>query len=95
MNNQLLCAFCAGFIFNIAQAQFLIKPVSFTPTGLSNSGDVAGYEAQAGPYSIWKPDSSITISIGGLAPGFGIGGQAGFSDNGNFLSGTSAGTPYA
>ncbi|MCX6275267.1 MAG: T9SS type A sorting domain-containing protein [Bacteroidetes bacterium] len=76
-------------------AQFLIKPVSFSPTGLSNQGNVAGYEAQAGPYTIWKPDSAITISIGGLAPGQGIGGQARFSDDGNFLCGTSHGNQFA
>lgn len=88
------------FAMNIAShtvlhAQFLIKPVTFSPTGLSNQGNVAGYEAQAGPYSIWKPDSGITTNIGGLAPGQGIGGQARFSDNGNFLSGTSLGNQFA
>lgn len=76
-------------------AQFLVKPISFSPTGLSNQGNVAGYEGQAGPYSIWKPDSSLTINIGGLAPGLGIGGQARFSDDGNFLCGTSHGNQFA
>jgi len=84
----------AVFLLSISltSAQFLVKPVVFSPTGLSNQGDVAGYEGQAGPYTIWKPDSAITINIGGLAPGLGIGSQARFSDDGIFLSGTSMGS---
>ena len=69
--------------------QFLIKPIYFEATGVSNQGQVVGYEGQAGPYSIWNPDSATTINIDGLAPGFGIGGQARYSDDGNYISGTS------
>lgn len=76
---------------NFTYSQFLVKNVMFQPTGVSNQGLVAGYEVQAGPYSIWKPDSTVTVNIGGLAPGNGIGGQAHFSDDGNFLCGTSYG----
>jgi hypothetical protein len=79
------------FSFNLIYGQFIVKDVMFQPTGVSNLGLVVGYEAQSGPYSIWKPDSSITVNIGGLAPGNGIGGQAQFSNNGDFLSGTGYG----
>jgi Secretion system C-terminal sorting domain len=71
--------------------QFLTKPSYFETTGVSNQGLVVGYEGWAGPYSIWNPDLSTTEVIGGLAPGNGVGGQARFSDSGNFLSGTSYG----
>lgn len=77
---------------NTALAQFIVRDDAFQPTGLTNSGLVAGYAAQAGPYSIWNPDLASTEDIGGLAPGNGIGGQAQCSYNGNFLSGTSQGT---
>ena len=75
---------------NSIYGQFIVNNNLFQPTGLSNQGDVVGYVNQAGPYSIWKPDSSLTVNIGGLAPGQGIGGQAHFSDDGNTLCGTSA-----
>ncbi len=76
---------------NSIYAQFIVNNALFQPTGLSNQGNVVGYDTQAGPYFIWKADSNITINIGGLAPGQGIGGQASFSDDGNFLCGTSNG----
>ncbi|MEO8088042.1 MAG: T9SS type A sorting domain-containing protein [Bacteroidota bacterium] len=79
----------------ICSGQFLLKNIPFSVTGLSNDGRVAGYEGQAGPYTIWNPDSGTTINIGGLAPGSGIGSQARFSDDGNFLSGTGQGNPFA
>lgn len=72
-------------------AQFIVKNSAFQPTGVSNQGLVVGYEMQAGPYKIWNPDSSITTTIGGLAPGMGIGGQAHFCDSGNYISATSYG----
>ncbi len=81
----LVCFLSAHLIFG----QFSVKPLFFETTGVSNQGVVVGYEGQAGPYSIWKPDSGITSYIGGLAPGLGVGGQARFSDDGNYLSGTS------
>ncbi len=76
----------------ISFGQFYTKPGFFTPTGLSNSGLAVGYEMQAGPYEIWNADSNTTITIGGLAPGQGIGSQARFSDIGNYICGTSPGT---
>lgn len=82
-----ICFFSLQFLYG----QFIVSNEFFQPTGVSNQGDVVGYTEQAGPYLIWKPESSVTVSIGGLAPGQGIGGQASFSDNGQFLCGTSAG----
>lgn len=80
--------FCsANFLF----AQFHYQDSFFQPTGVANNGLVAGYEMQAGPYRIWNPDSGNTYDIGGLAPGNGVGGQARFSTDGNYLSGTSMG----
>jgi hypothetical protein len=79
------------FSMNILFAQLIVKDGNFQPTGITNQGLVAGYSEQAGPYSIWNPDESSVDNIGGLAPGQGIGGQARFSDDGNFLSGTSQG----
>ncbi len=81
--------FSIGFL----SAQFMVRDDIFTVNSVSNQGKVAGYAAQAGPYSLWLPDSgNVVLSIGGLAPGNGVGGQAYFSADGNFLSGTSAGT---
>ncbi len=74
-----------------AYAQFFVKPTYFETTDVSNQGVVVGYETWAGPYSLWNPDLSTLEVIGGLAPGNGIGGQARFSDDGNFVSGTSMG----
>lgn len=82
-----ICILSLNFIYG----QFIVNNNLFQPTGLSNQGDVVGYVNQAGPYSIWKPDSSLTVDINGLAPGQGIGGQARFSDDSNFLCGTSSG----
>ncbi len=76
---------------HFSYSQFFTNPILTSPTGLSNQGLVVYYENQAGPYSIWNPDSNTTEVIGGLAPGNGIGGQARFSDDGNFLTGTSQG----
>lgn len=76
----------------LGSAQFIAQETQFSPTGVSNQGKVAGYLAQSGPYSIWLPDSASTVIIGGLAPGNGPGGQAGFSLDGRYLSGTSMGT---
>jgi hypothetical protein len=81
----LLGAFTSQALF----AQFSIKPSYFEATGVSNQGWVVGYETQAGPYSIWNPDSAVTTNIDGLAPGQGIGSQAHFSDDGRYVSGTS------
>ncbi len=89
-NTLLLLA--ASLAMASAQAQFETRPDFYSPTGLTNDGLVAGYLAQAGPYSIWNPDLQTTEDIGGLAPGNGVGGQARFSADGNFISGASAGS---
>ncbi len=83
----------AGLIFfsKAAYTQFYVKDVFFQTTGVSNEGIVAGYVEWAGPYFLWDPVSQITTEIGGTAPGNGVGGQAAFSADGNFLSGTSPG----
>ncbi|MAP79643.1 MAG: hypothetical protein CL526_01015 [Aequorivita sp.] len=78
-------AICSGSIF----AQFVVKPTFFETQGVSNDGVISGYEAQAGPYSIWNPDSNTFYEIGGAAPGQGVGGAARFSGDGTLLSGTS------
>jgi hypothetical protein len=77
---------------NLVSAQYITKDGGFGPSGLSNQGKVTGYESQSGPYQIWLPDSgNVIISIGGVAPGNGVGGEARFSNDGNFISGTSMG----
>ncbi|MBS1569314.1 MAG: T9SS type A sorting domain-containing protein [Bacteroidetes bacterium] len=82
----------SAWAFAQAQAQFVTRPDFFSPTGVANDGSVAGYLMQAGPYSIWNPDQQTSIDIGGIAPGNGVGGQARFSTDGNFISGSSAGS---
>lgn len=86
--NLLAIVFCAATIQS-SFAQFIVKPDFMETTGVSNDGLVVGYEAQSGPYSIWDADAGTTNLIGGMAPGLGVGGQARFSDDGNFISGTS------
>ncbi len=83
----LLLLYPIGSVF----AQFTVKPTYFETTGVSNQGIVVGYEGWAGPWSLWNADLNTTQVIGGLAPGNGIGGQARFSDDGAFISGTSMG----
>ncbi|HLN52673.1 MAG TPA: T9SS type A sorting domain-containing protein [Lentimicrobium sp.] len=78
----------AVLVINTVQAQFVVKDSYFNATGVSNQGIVSGYEAQAGPYSLWDPIANTTISIGGAAPGQGVGGNANFSADGNLISGT-------
>lgn len=80
----LTCMIGAGTLF----AQFVVKPTFFETTGVSNQGVISGYEAQAGPYSLWNADDNTFIQIGGAAPGQGIGGAAKFSGDGSLLSGT-------
>lgn len=79
------------FFANTITAQFIVKNETFSTTGISNQGLIAGYTTQAGSYYIWNPDSATTVDIGGIAPGQGVGGQARFSENGEFISGTSLG----
>lgn len=78
----------ASFLF----AQFIVNDQVFSANSVSNEGKVSGYSAQGGPYAIWLPDSNnVIIDIGGIAPGFGVGGQARFSTDGSVLCGTSQG----
>ncbi|WP_430402734.1 T9SS type A sorting domain-containing protein [Fluviicola sp.] len=68
-------------------SQFIVKDVFFQTQGVSNTGEVVGYEEWTGPFSIWTPETQAVEYIGGIAPGNGVGGGASFSLNGNFLSG--------
>ncbi|MCC6838657.1 MAG: T9SS type A sorting domain-containing protein [Flavobacteriales bacterium] len=90
-SNQTFLLLAATMFLSQAQAQFITRPDFYSPTGVATDGSVAGYLMQAGPYSIWNPDLQTSEDIGGIAPGNGVGGQARFSTNGNFISGTSAG----
>ena len=93
MKKNLLPVVVFLFAANLLSAQYIVKDVTFSPGGLSNQGKVSGYSTQAGPYAIWLPDSGNVITdIGGIAPGNGVGGQARFSTDGNFICGTSMGT---
>lgn len=82
----LVCAY--GLCIESASAQFVVKPTFFETQGVSNEGVVSGYEAQAGPYSLWNADDNTFSQIGGVAPGQGVGGSIEFSGDGNLLSGT-------
>lgn len=82
----MVCAF--GLCIESASAQFVVKPTFFETQGVSNDGVISGYEAQAGPYSIWNADTNTFEEIGGAAPGLGVGGAARFSGDGTLLSGT-------
>lgn len=73
---------------SITNAQFVVKDSFFQPTGVSNQGVVAGYEAQAGLFSLWDFKTGTTTIIGGAAPGQGVGGQAHFSGDGTLISGS-------
>ncbi|MBO6212236.1 T9SS type A sorting domain-containing protein [Algoriella sp.] len=84
------------FIVGVNQvfAQYIRNPESITigtmsPTGVSNSGEIALYKAQSSPYFIWNPEKNITTEIGGTSPGLGNGGLATFSNDGKFISGVS------
>lgn len=81
----------AGFIglSHAGFSQLIVKDVFFQTQGVSNTGEVAGYEEWAGPFSIWTPETQAVEIIGGVAPGNGVGGGASFSADGNYLSGTS------
>ncbi len=77
-----------GFCTENVSAQFVVKPTFFETQDVSNDGVVSGYEEQAGPYSLWNPDTNTFEQIGGTAPGLGGGGSVEFSGDGNLLSGT-------
>ena len=81
----------AGFVglSNFGFSQFIVKDVFFETQGVSNTGEVVGYEEWTGPFSIWTPETQAVEYIGGIAPGNGVGGAATFSLNGNCLLYTS------
>ena len=85
----LFLVFMYAFCVENVSAQFIVKPTFFETQGVSNEGVISGYEAQAGPYSLWNADANTFETIGGAAPGQGIGGSAEFSNDGNLISGTS------
>ena len=95
MKPTTLLLIAASLSLNTMRAQYITRPDAFATTGVANDGMVAGYGQQAGPYSIWNPDLQTTEDIGGMAPGDGAGGQARFSTDGNFISGTSVGSQGA
>jgi hypothetical protein len=84
----------AGFVVlsHVSFSQFIVKNSYFETQGVSNSGEVAGYEEWTGPFSIWTPETQQVEVIGGIAPGNGVGGGVTFSSNGNFLSGSALAT---
>lgn len=89
-NNLIFTGLVIVFMLGVSslKAQFIVKDAYFNPTGVSNQGMVAGYSAQAGPYTLWNPDDNTTTDIGGAAPGLGVGGLANFSADGISISGT-------
>ena len=93
MNIKFLSALTFASLFtNVLFAQFIVKDTIFSSNSVSNEGKVSGYINQGGPYSVWLPDSGNIINdIGGVAPGFGVGGQARFSTDGLYLCGTENG----
>ncbi len=93
MNQKnLLTTLAFSLSVSLVSAQYIILDGNFGPSGVSNQGKVAGYTTQGGPYQLWLPDSgNIIVNIGGVAPGNGVGGSARFSNDGNFISGSSMG----
>lgn len=69
-----------------ASAQFFNLGAGNTPTAVSNGGAfVAG--TNASQYFSWSAGTGLSL-IGGVAPGSGVGGQAGISGDGRYISGT-------
>lgn len=87
----LVFAFSCVALATDSFAQFIVKNTFFETNDVSNQGLVVGYSEWGGPYSIWTPTTQGIDTIYGLAPGNGIGGRAMFSNDGNYLSGTSNG----
>lgn len=82
----------ASALFTIATHQIfaqIITTESFPyVNGISNSGLVTGSVKFGGAYVIWNPDTNSLENIGGFAPGTSHGGNAMFSNDGVFISGT-------
>lgn len=92
----LLTLFITHLSVNFLTAQYIVKDQIFSANSVTNEGKVSGYAAQAGPYGIWLPDSGNSVlDIAGIAPGNNVGGQARFSNDGNFICGTSSGAAGA
>jgi len=70
-----------------AQSLTLLGPNALYPSAASADGRVV-VGTNTVEYWAWTPDGGL-VSIGGAAPGNGIGGQAGVSDDGRFACGTS------
>jgi hypothetical protein len=51
-------------------------------SGAANNGTVVGYGADGTPYWIWTPSGGL-MSIGGVSPGSGVGGEGSISDDGD------------
>lgn len=76
----------SGLLAGAASAQFFNLGAGNTPSAVSNGGSVvAGYTTTQ--YFAWTPGSGLGL-IGGAAPGNGVGGQAGISADGRYISGT-------
>lgn len=91
----ILLALAYVAISQVATAQFVAVESLLEVTGVSNQGLVVGYESFNGPYMIWDAEAGVFTDIGGIAPGNGVGGQATFSDAGDYLSGTCVGSVSA
>lgn len=91
-SKYLICLLAFTAISQVGFSQFIIKDSYFETNDVSNQGLVVGYNEWAGPYSIWTPETGVVDTIGGIAPGNGVGGRAMFSADGNFLSGTNNGS---
>jgi uncharacterized membrane protein len=80
-----LCALCVVAGAARAQVAFYNLGEWVTPSGASSTGVVAGTDADQ--YFRWTAAGGL-VTIGGAAPGNGVGGQARISDDGRFISGT-------
>lgn len=74
-------------------AQVYVTEGQFFSTGVNNDGEVLIMENQCSPYNIWKPKNDINdiTEIGGVSAGNGIGGEAKWTEDGKFVTGT---TPW-
>lgn len=75
----------------LASGTYYNLGAGWSPTAVSNGGAVvAGTGTTAGtPYRLWKANDPFTIlTIGGVSPGNGVGGQAKISDDGDKVSGS-------
>lgn len=78
-------SFVAGAALADAPAYFNLGS-SANVSGLSADGAVASGYFTGGEFFYWTPTAGI-VPIGGVAPGDGVGGNAGISDDGMYISG--------